>query len=153
MSSDWRVRARRTPHHPPTSPSSSAPAWLFDLHQVLRATRKLCRRLLNQLSAGMGALPRLALHAHTSWSCISWLVNLNVTCTPTPPLPDAMTLPQAAEAARGGRAQQHMVGRRVFELETPSTINPNHPTLRAHALLTPNASTHSRCSCAVWTVI
>ena len=81
------------------------------------------------------------------------LVIFNVTSTPTPPLPGSMTLPQAAEAARGGRAQQHMVGRRVFELETPSTIDPNHPTLRAHALLTPNASTHSRCSCAVWTVI
>ena len=65
------------------------------------------------------------------------LVERNVTCTPTPSLAGSMTLPQAAEAARGGRAQQHMVGRRVFELETPSTIDPNHPTLRGTPSLRP----------------
>ena len=74
------------------------------------------------------------------------LVNLNVTSTPTPPLADPMTLPQAAEAACGSCAQQQRVRCRALDRRDPSTIIPNHPPHTAHVARTPSASTHSRCS-------
>ena len=49
-----------------------------------------------------------------------------------------MTFPEAAEAARGGRAQQHMVGRRVFELENPSTIDQPSTQTTPHFVCTPS---------------
>ena len=75
--------------------------------------------------------------------CGHTAITLRRTLASTTPWPRLPSFAEAAEVARRSRAQQQKVRWRVFELRDPSTIIPNHPTLRPYALLTPTASTHS----------